>query len=96
MQLRAGRVRARLANNKGTIERVDLPVVSTDRVVSIIGYKSKTSAPREDAISYRVLGGLHIMRNIFEALLRFGEIPAPSSQKGGRTRGSFPTGGRSA
>lgn len=59
-QRRADRVKHRLLDDQGSIRQEDLPVVSTDRVVSIIRNKSKKSAPDEDGISYRVLGGLHI------------------------------------
>lgn len=46
----------------------------------MIRNKSKKNAPREDGLSYKVLGGLHIraverLRVIFEAFLRFGELP---------------------
>lgn len=81
IQVKADRIQERLLGFSGALEQRDFPRVSTDRVASVLKLKRKKSAPGEDRISYRVLGGLHRnaldqLRRIFVASLRLGEVPA--------------------
>lgn len=69
-----------IQSSQSTEEQEERPVVSVERIVGIIKLKKKTSAPGEDGITYKILGGLHIkalerLRDLFEASVRLGEVP---------------------
>lgn len=80
LQVRGDRVKVRLVGDHNLVREEDFPVVSTDRVISVIKSKSKKTAPGEGRVSYKVLGGLHLraierLRKFMEPSVRFGEVP---------------------